>query len=92
MTAIVTQEKEVMKNGKSHAVFMMTNDNRQFKRKFYKGDNSGNETHKVKKFKKFSQQTGIGVSLEPKIEEFKEKCNFCHMYDHKKANCKKYTA
>jgi len=30
--------------------------------------------------------------LEPKIEEFKGKCNFCHVYGHKKANCKKYTA
>jgi len=57
MTAIITQEEDVIKNEKSHAVFMMTNDSGHFKRKFYKGDNSGNETHKVKKFKKFSQQT-----------------------------------
>jgi hypothetical protein len=34
MTSIVTQEKEVMKNGKSHAVFMMTNDSGHFKRNF----------------------------------------------------------
>jgi len=92
MTAIVTQEEEVIKKGKSHAVFMMTNDSGHFKRKPYKGDNSGNETHKVKKFRKFSQQIGVGVSLEPKIEEFKGKCNFCHVYGHKKTNCKKYTA
>jgi hypothetical protein len=54
MTAIVTQEEEVMKKEKSHAIFMMTNDSGHFKRKFYKGDNSDNETHKVKKFIKFS--------------------------------------
>jgi len=54
MIAIVTQEEEVMKKGKSHSVFMTTNDSGHFKRKFYKGDKSGNVTHKIKKFKYFS--------------------------------------
>jgi hypothetical protein len=49
----------------------MSKDSGHFKRKFYKGDNSGNETYKVRKFRKFSQQTGEDVYLEPKIEEFK---------------------
>jgi hypothetical protein len=84
MTAIVTQEKEEMKNGKSYVVFMMINDSGHFKRKFYNDNNSGNETHKVKKFKKFSQQTGIGISLEPKTKESKGKCNFCHVYGTRK--------
>jgi hypothetical protein len=34
MTAIVTQEEEVIKNGKSYAIFMMTNDSGHCKRKF----------------------------------------------------------
>jgi hypothetical protein len=76
MTAIVTQEEEVMKNGKSHAVFMMTKDSGHFQRKFYKGDNCGNKTYKVKGFRKFSQQTGIGTSLEPKIKGSKENVTF----------------
>lgn len=48
--------------------------------------------HKVRKFRKFSQQTGIDIYLEPKTEEFRGKCNFCHVYGHDKANCKKYMA
>jgi len=59
--------------------FMITKDGEHLKRKFYKG-------------KKFSQQTGIGISLEPKSEGFKGKCNSCHACGHKKANYKKYTA
>jgi len=70
----------------------MTKDSRHFKRKFYKGDNRGNETCKVRKFRKFSQQTSVDIYLEPKTKEFKGKCNFCHVYGHNKANCKKYMA
>jgi hypothetical protein len=71
---------------------MMTKYSGHFKRKIYKGDNNGNETYKVRKFIKFYQQTGVDIYLEPKIEELKGKCNFCHVYGHNKTNCKKYTA
>jgi hypothetical protein len=50
---------------------MITKYSGHFKRKFYKGDNSGNETYKVRIFRKFSQQTGVDIYLEPKTEEFK---------------------
>ncbi len=54
----------------------MSKDSGHFKIKFYKGNNSGNETYKVRIFRKFSQQTGVDIYLEPKKEEFKGKCNF----------------
>jgi hypothetical protein len=58
MIATGTQEEEVMKKGKSE----------HFKRKFYKGDNSGNEKCIVRKFRKFSQQIGVDIYLDPKTE------------------------
>jgi hypothetical protein len=91
MTVIVTQEEEVMKKGKSHVVLWWQKIANILKENFTKGDNSGNKTYKVRKFRKFSQQTGVDIYLEPKKEEFKGKCNFCHVYGHDKENCKKYT-
>ena len=71
---------------------MMTQNNGNFNKNFHKGTNSRNKPYKVKKFKKFSPQAGGCTSLEPKIEGFKGKCNFCHAFGHKKANCNKFTA
>jgi hypothetical protein len=72
---------------------MMTKDNGHFKKekKNYKGGNSVT-SHKVKKFRKFYQPTGVGIYLEPKTEKFKGKCKFCHVYGNKKTNCKNYMA
>jgi hypothetical protein len=74
MTAIVTQEEDViiffffLKKKKCDSGHFKRNFIRETTKKFNKGDNSGNETHKIRKFRKFYQQTGVGISLEPKTE------------------------
>lgn len=61
MTATISQEDEVIRNGRSPTAFVMTQGN--FKKKFSKCNNSSNKPYKVKKFEKSSQQAGVGGYL-----------------------------
>ncbi|XP_022859062.1 uncharacterized protein LOC111379859 isoform X1 [Olea europaea var. sylvestris] len=88
MTAIVTQEEEMMKKAKSHAAFMITTN--KGTKKFFKGSSSNSS--KMKKFGRPSQQAIVSVSNGPKKEGFKGKCNFRHIFGHKKVDCRKFKA
>ncbi|KAG2725088.1 hypothetical protein I3760_01G050000 [Carya illinoinensis] len=88
MIAIVTQEEEMIKKVKSHAVFMVTVD--KGKKKFFKSNNSN--FRKMKKSDKPPQQASMSVPNGPKKEVFKGKCNFCHLFGHRRIDCKKFMA
>ncbi|KAG6642075.1 hypothetical protein CIPAW_09G118100, partial [Carya illinoinensis] len=88
MTAIITQEEEMMKKAKSHADFMITID--KGKKKFFKSNS--NNFHKMKKYGKPPQQVGMSVPNGPKKEVFKGKCNFCHLFGHRRIDCRRFKA
>ncbi|KAG6641745.1 hypothetical protein CIPAW_09G096200 [Carya illinoinensis] len=86
MTAIVTQEEEMMRKAKSHAAFMVTVD--KGKKKFFKSNS--NNFYKMKKYGKPPQQAGMSIPNRPKKEVFKRKCNFCHLFGHKSIDCRRF--
>ncbi|KAG6645088.1 hypothetical protein CIPAW_08G099000 [Carya illinoinensis] len=88
MTTSVTQEDEIMKKAKSHDAFMVTVD--KGKKKFFKGNSSN--FCKMKKSRKPPQQASMTVPNGPKKEIFKGKCNFCHLFGHKRVDCRKFKA
>ncbi|XP_041003987.1 uncharacterized protein LOC121249343 [Juglans microcarpa x Juglans regia] len=59
-------------------------------KKFFKG-NSGN-SHKMKKSGRPPQQASVSVPNEPKNEGFMRRCNFYHLFGHKKVDCRKFKA
>lgn len=88
ITAIATQEDEMMKKTKSQAAFIVTID--KGKMKLFKG-NSYNFC-KIKKFGKPPQQPSMNIPNGHKNEVFKGICNFqlLSFFGHKKVDCKKF--
>ncbi|KAG6706991.1 hypothetical protein I3842_06G009900 [Carya illinoinensis] len=80
--------QEMMKNAKSHAAFMVTID--KGKKKFFKSNSSN--FRKIKKPGKPPQQASMSVPNGPKNEVFKGKCNFCHLFGHRRIDCRKFKA
>ena len=91
MTAILAKEEDDMRKGRARSISMLTNQTNPQKRKFTSNVSSD---HKPLK-KKVMNTKGKGQGQEGssssghKDEMFKGKCNFCHKFGHKKADCRK---
>lgn len=93
MTAIVTQEEAGFKETKRarfESAFVVTNDSGSHNNKNFKSENNSNKSYPNKKHGKPTQQAALSSLVEPKTDGFKGKCLFCHVYGHKRVDCRKF--
>ncbi|KAH7848144.1 hypothetical protein Vadar_034273 [Vaccinium darrowii] len=79
MITIVTQKEAGAKMGKLENARIVINDGGSHKTKNFKPGNNSKPNSK-KKPKKPIKQAGSTCQAGPKVEVFKGKCNFCHVY------------
>ena len=93
MTVILAKEEDDMRKGRARSISMLTNQTNPQKRKFTSNVSSDHKPLKKKVVNTKGKGQGQGQdgpsSSGHKDEMFKGKCNFCHKFGHKKADCRK---